>query len=54
MQKLLAILGKLNWMLALIVGLIAAIVFRQGYEDVAAVIWLVSLILVLPMWSQPR
>ena len=53
-QKLLTLLGKLNWILALIIGLIAAIVFRQGHEEIAAVIWLVSLILVLPMWSQLR
>ena len=46
MQKLLATMGKLNWILAFIVGLFAAIVFRQGYEEVAAVIWLMALILV--------
>jgi hypothetical protein len=53
-QKLLAIARKLNWIFALVIGLIAATVFRQGYEEVAAVIWLVALILVLPMWSRPR
>jgi hypothetical protein len=40
--------------LALIAAVVAAVVFRQGYQELAAVIWLGSLILVLPMWSDPN
>jgi hypothetical protein len=50
---LLLIYKTWNWILAIVVALIAAIVFRHGYEEIAAVIWLGSLILVLPMWSDP-
>jgi hypothetical protein len=54
LQKLLATLCRFNWALAFVIAAVAAVVFRYGYEEVAAVIWLISLILVLPMWSNPR
>jgi hypothetical protein len=50
---LLVIYKSLNWIVAIVVALTAAIVFRQGYEEVAAVLWLGALILVLPMWADP-
>jgi hypothetical protein len=53
-RKPLAIFKKLNWILALIVAIVAAVAFQQGYQELAAVIWLGSLILVLPMWSDPN
>jgi hypothetical protein len=40
--------------LALGVAIVAAVVFQQGYQELAALIWLGSLILVLPMWSDPN
>lgn len=43
---------KLAWLWALLLALTAAFIFRNGYEEVAAVVWLLSLILVLPMWGQ--
>jgi hypothetical protein len=51
-QKFLSAAQKLYWVPALLLALIAAFVFRSGYQEVAAVIWLVSLILLLPMWRQ--
>jgi hypothetical protein len=53
-QKPFTILRRFSWALALLVAALAAYVFRCGYEEVAAVIWLLSLILVLPMWGGPR
>jgi hypothetical protein len=53
MQMLLAALWRFNWVLALLIAVVAAVAFRYGYEEVAGVIWLISLILVLPMWSRP-
>jgi len=49
---LLAALWRFNWVLAFLVAAMAAVVYRYGYEEVAVVIWLISLILVLPMWSR--
>ncbi len=53
-HKLLKYLLKFNWALALLIAGGAAVVFRCGYAEVAAAIWLLSLILVLPMWNHPR
>jgi hypothetical protein len=54
MQMLLAALWRFNWVLAFLVAAVAAVVFRYGYEELAALIWLMSLILVLPMWGRPK
>jgi hypothetical protein len=44
-------LRTLSWILAVFLALIAAFVYRREYEALAAVIWLISLVLVLPMWA---
>jgi hypothetical protein len=51
-QTLLIILWRLNWAFALLLALGAAFVYRGGYEEAAAIIWLVSLIILLPIWRQ--
>ena len=51
-QTLLTILWRLNWAFALLLALGAAFVYRGGYEEAAAVIWLASLIILLPIWRQ--
>ncbi len=50
MPKLLALFQSFRWAIALLVAVLAAVVFRRGYEELAASIWLFALILVLPMW----
>ena len=52
MPKLLDVARRLHWLWALFLALTAAFIFRGGYEEIAAIVWLVSLVLVLPMWSQ--
>ena len=52
MPKHLDVVRRLHWLWALFLALTAAFIFRNGYEEIAAIIWLLSLILVLPMWSQ--
>jgi hypothetical protein len=54
MQRGLSVARGLHWLWALSLALTAAFIFRNGYEEIAAIIWLLSLILVLPMWSQRR
>jgi hypothetical protein len=44
-------LRTFSWILAVFLALIAAFVYRREYEALAAVIWLISLVLVLPMWA---
>jgi hypothetical protein len=51
-QKLFIALRRLSWALALLLALVAAFVYRRGYEEEAAIIWLVSLIILLPIWRQ--
>jgi hypothetical protein len=51
-QNGLSVARKPHWLLALVLALTAAFIFRSGYEEIAAIVWLLSLILVLPMWSQ--
>jgi hypothetical protein len=51
-QKLSVALRKLNWVFALLLALAAAFIYRDGYEEAAAVIWLASLIILLPIWRQ--
>ena len=51
-QKVLIILRRLSWALALLLALAAAFIYRGGYEEAAAVIWLASLIILLPIWRQ--
>jgi hypothetical protein len=53
LQNLLTALGRLNWLFALLLAVAAAFVFRSGQEEGAAIIWLVSLIILLPLWRQP-
>jgi hypothetical protein len=50
--KLLISLRRLSWAFALLLALAAAFVCRGGYEEEAAVIWLASLIILLPIWRQ--
>jgi hypothetical protein len=52
MPKHLDVVWRLHWLRALFLALTAAFIFRNGYEEIAAIIWLLSLILALPMWSQ--
>lgn len=52
MQKLLIALRRLSWVLALLLAIAAAFIYRGGYEEEAAVIWLASLIILLPIWRQ--
>ena len=54
MEKLLPAFARLRWAVALVTALVAAAFFRQGLEEIAAIIWLFALILVLPMWSQSK
>jgi hypothetical protein len=51
-QKGLNVARRLNWLFALVLALIAAFIYRSGNEEIAAIVWLLSLIVVLPMWSQ--
>ena len=48
MQKLLDVVRRLKWLIAFLLAVAAAFVFHNGYEEVAAVVWLASLILLLP------
>jgi hypothetical protein len=50
-QKLLNIARRLSWIWALALAVIAAFIYRGGYEEIAAIVWLSSLIIVLPMWT---
>ena len=52
MSKHLDVARRLHWLWALFLALTAAFIFRNGYDEIAAIVWLLSLILVLPMWSQ--
>jgi len=52
MPKHLDVVWRLHWLWALFLALTAAFIFRNGYEEIAAIVWLLLLILVLPMWSQ--
>jgi hypothetical protein len=50
-QKILNIARKLSWLWALALAVTAAFIYQGGYEEAAAIVWLCSLIVVLPMWS---
>jgi len=52
MGKRLVVGGKLRSAIAVVIATLAAALFGQGLEELAAIIWLFALILVLPMWSQ--
>jgi hypothetical protein len=54
MGKVQLTIGKLRAAIAVVIATLAAALFKQGWEEVAAIIWLFALILVLPMWSQSR
>jgi hypothetical protein len=51
-RNVLNVARKLHSLLAVFLALTAAFIFRSGYEEIAAIVWLLSLILVLPMWSR--
>jgi hypothetical protein len=54
MDKLLGAARRLNWLLAVLLAVVAAVIFSKGYEEIAAIVWLASLILVLPVLGQRR
>jgi hypothetical protein len=53
-QKLAGAAQRLNWAFALLLACAAAAVFRGGYQEIAAMIWFASLILLLPIARQSR
>jgi hypothetical protein len=53
MDRIVSVARRHNWLLALALALTAAFVYRGGFEEAGAVIWFVSLVLLLPIWRQP-